>query len=506
MPSHIPSHADRMLPVHVRLGWYLLAAALLLWPLLLNADCIYFHDTLAYLRYPAQAFHILFGLATEWTPPTPVTGAAPSGTAAVTGVGGGTDDLVAAGRSIYYGAMLYSGALLGGLWIGVLFQLACAALAVHMTLSSLLGPGRRGFPAVIAVLAVATPLSFFVCYLMPDVFAGIAILAIANLFALEAHLRFWMRVLWLALLAGSLLFHTSHTAVALLVVVPAAVWCWVAQGKLPWRAVATVAAAICISLLGETLFSLTVEAVYGAPPLRPPFLMARMISDGPGYAYLAATCPEIGLQICDFLPRLPMGSDEFLWAQDPRTGLYDIADAATRRALADEQMTFVLGVLKFDPLGQVMASLHGFAEQLGRFGLGEFAYTDGLRHGMAESLPPKARAAFVNSALYRGSFPLTAADAIVRGTVGVATLYLLWIAARAGFGRPRPAHRDDEAATPGLLSFAAVLVGGVVANAAVTGILSTPHDRYQARVIWLIPLLAMVVFLRSRPDRPAATR
>ncbi len=48
---------------HVQAG-LLLAATLLLWPLLANVDYIYFYDTSAYLRYPAQAFRILFGIAT----------------------------------------------------------------------------------------------------------------------------------------------------------------------------------------------------------------------------------------------------------------------------------------------------------------------------------------------------------------------------------------------------------------------------------------------------------
>ncbi len=60
--------------------------------------------------------------------------------------------------------MLYSSELLGDSGSPFVIQLACAALAVHMTLTSLLGPGERGFPAVIAMLAVATPLSFFVCF------------------------------------------------------------------------------------------------------------------------------------------------------------------------------------------------------------------------------------------------------------------------------------------------------------------------------------------------------
>jgi hypothetical protein len=40
-----------------------------------------------------------------------------------------------------------------------------------------------------------------------------------------------------------------------------------------------------------------------------------------------------------------------------------------------------------------------------------------------------------------------------------------------------------------------IIVMAVVANAAVTGILSNVEDRYQARVIWLVPLLAGVLVL-----------
>src|SRR5260370_26617908 len=41
----------------------------------------------------------------------------------------------------------------------------------------------------------------------------------------------------------------------------------------------------------------------------------------------------------------------------------------------------------------------------------------------------------------------------------------------------------------------AIIVFVVIANAAVTGILSNVEDRYQARVIWLVPLLAGVLVL-----------
>jgi hypothetical protein len=35
-------------------------------------------------------------------------------------------------------------------------------------------------------------------------------------------------------------------------------------------------------------------------------------------------------------------------------------------------------------------------------------------------------------------------------------------------------------------------MAGIAANAAVTGALSGPHDRYQARIAWLLPLAAIL--------------
>ena len=45
-----------------------------------------------------------------------------------------------------------------------------------------------------------------------------------------------------------------------------------------------------------------------------------------------------------------------------------------------------------------------------------------------------------------------------------------------------------------------VLVG-IGANAVATGALSGPHDRYQARIAWLLPLVALLA-ATGRQDRP----
>jgi hypothetical protein len=51
-----------------------------------------------------------------------------------------------------------------------------------------------------------------------------------------------------------------------------------------------------------------------------------------------------------------------------------------------------------------------------------------------------------------------------------------------------------------------LIIPVVIANAAITGVLANVEDRYQCRVIWLVPLLAamMAATWLQRRRRPAA--
>ena len=63
------------------------------------------------------------------------------------------------------------------------------------------------------------------------------------------------------------------------------------------------------------------------------------------------------------------------------------------------------------------------------------------------------------------------------------------------------AHRRGDAMLSGLTI---VIVAGLLANAAVCSMLSGVFDRYQARVTWLLPLLAIIAFHRLRPRKSGA--
>jgi hypothetical protein len=111
------------------------------------------------------------------------------------------------------------------------------------------------------------------------------------------------------------------------------------------------------ALAGDAAFTIATTKMFGEPPIRPPFLAARVVADAPGASYLKARCSEAGFTLCRFVNWLPVVStDTFLWSPDPTNGgVFAPSDPATQRGLSDEQCRFVLAVFMADPVGQTTA-------------------------------------------------------------------------------------------------------------------------------------------------------
>src|ERR1700761_7341789 len=157
------------------------ALIMLLWPALYNGQPLIFADTPSYIRAFDAGAQKLTGHATHWSEP-PGRECASSGPG--TRLSSISEKTVLTGRSIYYGALLYLGDLTGGGWPSIVLQALAAMAAIALTLS---GGGSRFdwkvWAGVCIGLAVLSPLAFFASYLMPDIFTGLAILAVANIVA-----------------------------------------------------------------------------------------------------------------------------------------------------------------------------------------------------------------------------------------------------------------------------------------------------------------------------------
>ncbi|MBD0272787.1 MAG: hypothetical protein ICV73_12760, partial [Acetobacteraceae bacterium] len=75
-------------------------------------------------------------------------------------------------------------------------------------------------------------------------------------------------------------------------------------------------------------------------------------------------------------------------------------------------------------------------------------------------------------------------------------------AAAGAVALPLAMRRARAVGDARLLGILCCVAAGVLANAAVLGALSGPHDRYGARIAWLLPLAGLLAWRRSR--RPSA--
>lgn len=409
--------------------------------------------------------------------------------------------VVLAGKSVYYGALLYMGELAGGFWLSVFGQALVVAYVIFILAVRCYSLSLAGFLISITTIASISTVSFFVAFLMPDIFAGVTILVTAILIAFWDNLKRFERVFLALILAFAVMAHVTH-----LLICGAMLGIYIvvnALSRFTYRrfrvgAVATIAACVAVGLLGELAFNLAVYKVFGVPPIRPPFVMARLIDMGPGYEYLKDNCSDASFTVCQFLEQLPLPNTEtFLWSHDPGVGIFAPASPEIKRALGEEQYKFAIRVLMFDPIGVTLDLLRNGLRQLGTFGLEEFHYHDHTGTNLRDVLPAEHYSKMQNTILYQYSWPARVFTIVDYFFV---TLSLMLIAAVSAIRINRRVGERfwiqlDACRLLPAWFFATVAVG-IVVNALICGDFSEIHDRYQARVIWLIPLTAVLLLVR----------
>jgi hypothetical protein len=481
--------------VLARTAAVLTAAVSLTWVALVNGQPFFHPDTVAYVRGPDVAIMKLFGerFATPWahlqsSAVVERNALAPS---AAPKVASYNDDEVLGGRSIYYGFLTYLGELAGGFWLTVLVQGLAVALLVDITLRALKIDSLGAYGLVMAVIVLVTPAPFFVSLLLPDIWAGVAIGAVAALFALPGRLT-WPDV---AALAAMIAFGAlAHNSIPLVLIAMMAVGglLWVVRRRIavdPRLGLAVCAGALAVAFTGGLAFNLMVQHSVGKPPLMPPFLTARVIQDGPGARFIRERCATQRFEVCRYAARLPMPADDFLWGMTPQNGVFETAGHDGRRALGEEQTRFALAAAAAYPLQQAQASLKNTLAQLGDTELSDFTYKPSVRASLSGDLPAEHLGQLRASRAYHEAWPLKMLQALQTGALLLALLAAAWMVAHP---RQTLTVEQDEDQNAAIL-MALLIVAGVLANGAVCGILSSLYGRYQARVVWCLPLAALAL-------------
>ena len=413
-------------------------------------------------------------------------------------------------RSPYYGIFLYTLAHRGTLWLLASVQILACAWMIFLLWRAMAAeaPGWTYY-ALMAALSLGTSLPWVASFAMPDIFAGLLVIGAALLLFYRDQLSRWEKVGVCALVGVTLAFHGSHPLlmVAMLVVGVAIARLMKAPKEAICGYVQIAGAGLIAAMLALFVYREAVLLYTGDQLRRPPFMMALVISDGPGRTYLRESCAKgAPWVICPFKDLPLKNSDQILWSAQPSTGVFNRMNYEDRVAMEKQEMAFVAATVFHHPVAQAIASLKDWGEQLT-----EFYVDDPLRRPMAFMLHKYwGKTNLVG--LMRGvgecgkygelCEPKITISALEWVDTPIAILSMLGLIAalcqkptllgaiqRRSFSWSDPMSR----ATAVCLFVAAA----VVLNAGICGMIAGPFARYQARVIWLIPaetlLLAMAL-------------
>lgn len=439
----------------------ILAAALLLaWPAFVNGYPLVFIDTVSYLEQT-----VLWSVSWD--------------------------------KTYVYGPFLLLGHWRVSLWGALLLQCGAIAWLLWIVARTAWGVARPTmFLALVGGLAALTSLPWFAATLMPDVMAGVAVLCVVLLGFAAHRLSRAEAAFAVAFGAVAIGSHLSHLVVAASVV---------AIVLLVGRQVrGTLLAALPILLAVAALLAVNI-AVHGRAVLSAngaTFLLARLQDDGPATRLLQARCPAAGWHLCAHVHRLPMDSDEFLW--DPTSPLHREADGTPvimgSVRIAPEAREIVAATLAAHPLDVAAAMLRNGLRQIGMARVGDTLGNEHLdlsaRRMVSQGFPSEL-AAFDAARQMQGRLGAVAAPLLP-----LHALLLVLAVPVAAFAWWRAARGGDRVRL-GLVLGALV---GISANALVTGALSKPHHRYEARIIWLLPLAAFLALPPRRREETADAR
>ena len=411
-------------------------------------------------------------------------------------------------RSPYYGIFLYTLAHRGTLWLLASVQTLACAWMIFMLWRSMTpqAPGWTYY-ALMAALSLGTSLPWVSSFAMPDIFAAVLVIGAALLLFYRDELTRWEKLAVGVIVGVSLSFHGSHP---LLMIAMIAVGVPLARlmkaprsaikGYVQIAGLGIISALVALFVYAEAIYLYT-----GDHLRRPPFMMALVISDGPGRTYLRESCAKgAPWVICPF-SNLPLqNSDQILWSSQPSTGVFNRMNYEDRTLMEKQETEFVVATFFHHPIAQAVASLNDWGQQLT-----EFNVDDPLRRPMAFLLHKYwGKTNLVG--LMRGVGPCgqwgelcepkVTIDGLEDVDTPIVVISILGLIAALcqrstllGAIRRRSLPWSDPMSRATAVSL--FIAAAVVLNAGICGMIAGPFARYQARVIWLIPaetlLLAM---------------
>jgi hypothetical protein len=387
-------------------------------------------------------------------------------------------------RSTVFGLYLHLGQ--GSyFWINLGIQALATLWILQLTLKAFGLRTPLRIAAISLALIATTALPWLASMLLTDIFAGLSILSLF-LLVLQGD-KISPIEKWLLFAFTSFAAATHSATLGVLLGLCCAGWMvrpWLAA-RIPaiglvHGSLTVVAGAI---MLLTANFALSGQFVW--TPGGAGVAFGRMLQDGIVAHYLNDHCPTTKFKLCPYRNELPATADAFLWGHSMFHTL------GRFKGLNDEMAFIALHSLAEYPGWQAEAALAATAQQLVHVATGE-GTTAWLGHtyGIIERYLPAQTTAMRAARQQHKDLDFTAINRVHVPVALGSMLALLAIIGHAFWRR----RLDD------LTLLAATVSLALLGNAFICGVISGPHDRYGARLVWIATFAVLIAAVRHFSD------
>lgn len=418
----------------------------------------------------------------------------------------GFDLIAPPDRPIFYGIYVRVTNLFFDIWGEVI----CQAILLSFLLIKF---AKKLFPSLsllslylwLLLIAFFTSAPWFVGQISPDIFSAILFLALMIWALSYNEASIFESVLVCSVLILSICVHSSNLLICAFTALMFVIWLLIKRES--WKSVRkfslTIISSISISVV--LIISSNVWSHYGVTlnPSGKAFILARLLEDGSGFKYLKKTCETSSLRMCASLGILeearkieedgnPDESPE-LRNLVASSFLYGggINASGGIGVVVKEAGVIINGTIMNFPFDQLVASLKNVGSQLKSFSVGE-QLNSTLKvepiNYLFSSKFPKTYESYLQSRQSVGGLSemlaitnFTYRIIVILSIVGIIIAYI--------FFAIKGIYIENFQSVIYLMAVFLVI------NAAVTGALSGVFDRYQGRVIWIMPAIAILFSL-----------
>lgn len=345
---------------------------------------------------------------------------------------------------------------------------------------------------IVSILAGLTSLPWFVGFLTPDIFTSLLVIALFIVAFKLQNLRPYEKFFLLILITASISFHFSHVPLAIGLLICFFLIKMFAGNTISYKSLAYILTTIIIALSSLSLSNMASRGSGNISTHGTLFMLARGIEDGIVQQYLRKSCAENNkYKLCAYTDKLEMNVPEFLWNQES-SPLYAIGVNEVNL----ESSEIIINTIKSYPLQYISISIKNLVKQWIHFSTGTWLKPyDTFGDSIMKNYFPSESASFYLSRQYTSTLGIETVSRI-HNTI----IYLSFCASILALILSIKMNK------PMLVWLFLTIFLALLGNAFVCGALSIPTDRYQSRLIWLVPfysIASLSLLWQSRNRSPA---